>query len=81
MKKSTLISLIALGVAIIGALIALVAFLKRSRCTLCEDFEGESLPDFSIDDEDFEIPSVTMDEPGCVRAAPVEAVDVAENAE
>ena len=41
MKKSTLISLIALAVALAGAMIALVAYLKRSRCSLCEDFEDE----------------------------------------
>ena len=44
MKRSTLISLIALGIAIAGALIALIAFFKRDRCSLCEDFEDEEIP-------------------------------------
>ena len=56
MKKSTLISLIALAVALVGALIALVAYLKRSRCALCEDFEEEDMSDIDLDIADYDIP-------------------------
>ena len=62
MKKSTVISLIALGVAIAGALIALVAFLKRSRCTLCEDFEDEDMSDLSLDDEMSAVSGIDLEE-------------------
>ena len=55
MKKSTLISLIALAVALAGAMIALVAYLKRSRCSLCEDFEEEDLSDIDLDIADYDI--------------------------
>lgn len=51
MRKNTWISLIALGVATVGVLIALIAFFKRNRCTLCEDFEDEEMPDLSDDEE------------------------------
>ena len=56
MKKSTLISLVALAVALVGALIALVAYLKRSRCVLCEDFEEEDMSDIDLDIADYNIP-------------------------
>ena len=45
MKKSTLISLIALLVAAIGVLIALVAYFKRKRCALCDDFDEDMIDD------------------------------------
>ena len=71
MKKSTLISLIALAVALVGAQIALVAYLKRSRCALCEDFEEEDMIDIELDIADYDIPvsdlenDLPEEEPAC----------------
>ena len=62
MKKSTLISLIALAVALAGALIALVAYLKRSRCSLCEDFEEEDMSDIELDIADYDIPTADLED-------------------
>ena len=39
MRKSTVISLIALLVSIVGLLIALIAYFKRRSCALCDDLE------------------------------------------
>ena len=50
MKKSTWISIIALLISIIGVLIALVAYFKRKRSVLCDDF-GENY--YDEDDFDF----------------------------
>lgn len=45
MKKSTVISIIALVVALAGAAVALYTFFKNSRCYLCDSFDDEMLPD------------------------------------
>ena len=39
MRKSTVISLIALLVSFVGLLIALIAYFKRRSCALCDDLE------------------------------------------
>ncbi len=50
MRKSVIISIIALLISMIGVLIALVAYFKRRRCVLCDDFGDENY----YDDEDFD---------------------------
>ena len=50
MKKSVLISLIALGVSLVGLLIALAAWLHRKKELDCDDFDDDLL----MDDDDSE---------------------------
>ncbi|MBP1581619.1 MAG: hypothetical protein J6A26_04400 [Oscillospiraceae bacterium] len=54
MKKSTLISLIALLVAVAGVLIALAAYFKKKKETLVDDFDDELLYDDLEDEEYYE---------------------------
>lgn len=49
MKKSVVISLIALGVSVIGLIIALAAWVQKKRDLICDDFDDDLLTD---DDED-----------------------------
>lgn len=51
MKNSTLISLIALLVSVVGLMIALVAYFKKRSCVLCDDLEDD-LVEFYGDDDD-----------------------------
>ena len=51
MKKSVLISLIALGISLIGLIIALAAWLHKKNDLDCDDFDDDLLMD---DDEDME---------------------------
>ena len=51
MKKSVLISLIALGVSLVGLVIALAAWLHKKRDLVCDDFDDNLLLD---DDEENE---------------------------
>lgn len=50
MKKSVLISLIALGVSLVGLLIALAAWLHKKKELDCDDFDDDLL----MDDDDSE---------------------------
>lgn len=55
MKKSTLISLFALLVAVVGVLIALAAYFSKKKETVCDDFDDELLyDDFEEDSEYYE---------------------------
>lgn len=57
MKKSTwILSLVALVVALSGVIIALIAFFKRRKCVLCDDYEDEMMPDFTLN------PDVDLDD-------------------
>ncbi len=67
MKKSTLISLIALLVAAVGVLIALVAYFKRKRCVLCDDFDEDMIDD--CPDCDYYSTDLEEDDEGNVEAA------------
>ena len=49
MKKSVLISLIALGISLVGLVIALAAWMRKKRDLDCDDFDDDLLMD---DDED-----------------------------
>ena len=48
MKRGTAISLVALLVAMVGALVAFAAYLKTSRCMICDGYDD----DFLIDDDE-----------------------------
>ena len=52
MRKSTVISLIALLVSIVGLLIALIAYFKRRSCALCDDLDDALMEYYDEDDED-----------------------------
>lgn len=59
MKKSTLISLIALGTAIVGVLIALAAYFSKKRTALYEEMDD----DFDFEDpDDIEYYSTNVEE-------------------
>ena len=61
MKKSVLISLIALGISLIGLVIALAAWLHKKKDLICDDFDDDFLTD---EDEDAEyIAAQYMDHP------------------
>lgn len=48
MKKGTIISLLALGTAAIGLLVALAAYFSKKHCVVCDDMDD----DFYYDDLD-----------------------------
>ena len=48
MKTSTLLSLIAIVVALAGLLVSVAAYFKKNRCSLCDN-----LDDMLDDDDDF----------------------------
>ena len=50
MKKSVLISLIALGVSLAGLVIALAAWMRKKKELCCDDFDDDLL----MDDDDSE---------------------------
>ena len=52
MRKSTVISLIALLVSFVGLLIALIAYFKRRSCALCDDLDEDLVEYYDEDDED-----------------------------
>ncbi len=53
MKKSTLISLAALAVAVVGVLIALAAYFKKKQDTLVDDFDDELFYDDLEEDTEY----------------------------
>lgn len=73
MRKGTFIAIIALTIAVAGAIVAFAAYFKHRRCTLCDDFDEGILDDdmsdldyyatqVEDDDEDDVMPSDTADE-------------------
>lgn len=50
MKKSVVISLIALGVSVIGLIIALAAWVQKKRDLICDDFDDDLLTDNEEDE-------------------------------
>lgn len=70
MKKSVLISLIALGISLIGLVIALAAWLHKKKDLICDDFDDDLLTD---EDEDAEyIAAQYMDHPAKEENEPEE---------
>jgi len=49
MKNSTIISIIALLVALVGVLISLVAYFKKRNCTLCDDLDDMVFDEDGLD--------------------------------
>ena len=54
MRRSTIISIIALAIAAAGVVIALLAYYKRRECSLCDDLEDEMLGEMAIGDDEFD---------------------------
>ena len=50
MRKSIIISLIALLISITALLVALIAYFKRRSCALCDDLDDDLLECFDEDD-------------------------------
>lgn len=48
MKKSVIISLIALGISLVGLVIALAAWVQKKKDLICDDFDDDLL----MDDDD-----------------------------
>lgn len=66
MKKGTLISIIIALVAIAGALLGLVAYMRTRRCMECDDLEEDYIPDADPDgdyDMDYYVDGHPLDEP------------------
>lgn len=59
MRKSGIISLIALLVALTGVVIALAAYFKRRSCVVCDDFD-----DAMMDDDEYFAAQLDEDEDG-----------------
>lgn len=51
MRKSTIISIIALLVSIVGLLVALIAYFKRRSCALCDDLDDDLMEYYGEDDD------------------------------
>ncbi|MDD3229892.1 MAG: hypothetical protein PHE09_11830 [Oscillospiraceae bacterium] len=79
MKKGTLLSLIVAAIALTGAVLGLVAYLKSRRCYDGKDLDDEYMPEL---DEDFPEEYYTDDSccGGCA-AKPAEASEEALKAE
>ncbi|MEG1448128.1 MAG: hypothetical protein RR048_01430 [Oscillospiraceae bacterium] len=55
MRKSTIISLIALGTAAVGLLVACAAYFSKKHCVVCDDMDDDFYyDDLDSDDEYFE---------------------------
>lgn len=67
MKKSTLISLAALAVAVVGVLIALAAYFNKKKETLCDDFDEDLLYD-DLDDTEYYDAHIDDDDEECCDA-------------
>lgn len=61
MRKGTFIAIIALTIAVIGAIVAFAAYFKHRRCALCDDFD-EGMLDDDMSDLDYYATQVEDDE-------------------
>lgn len=65
MKKSTLISIIIALIAITGALLGLVAYMRSRRCLECDDVEEDFIPQDDYDSDYYDdSPSAQTDAAG-----------------
>lgn len=53
MRKGTFISILALMVAVVGAIVAFAAYFKYRNCVLCDDFDEDDMPDDDLSDLDY----------------------------
>ncbi len=60
MRKSTIISIIALLVSIVGLLVALIAYFKRRSCALCDDLDDDLVEYYGEDDDEDGCDSCTL---------------------
>ena len=82
MKKSTFIAVIALLVALCGTVIALVAYLNRKKCVVCDDLEDELFYDDDNDDIEYYATQIQQeDEPCTCEHCVEETAPVQEEAE
>lgn len=65
MKKSTFIAVIALLVALCGIVIALVAYLSRKKCVVCDDLEDELFYDDDNDDIEYYATQIQQEDEAC----------------
>ena len=61
MGKNSFIAIVALLIAVAGAIVAFAAYFKRRKCALCEDFDDE-LMDEEAEDLDYYATQVESDE-------------------
>lgn len=59
MGKGTFISIIALMVAVVGAIVAFAAYFKYRNCILCNDLADDEMPDDDLSDLDYYATPVT----------------------
>ena len=72
MKKSTFISILALLIAAIGAVVAFLAYFSKRKCVLCDDFD-EFEEDMSGEEPgDISYYAAEMDTIGAEEAEPSE---------
>ena len=73
MGKTTFIAMIALLIAVAGAIVAFAAYFKRrSQCTLCDDFD-EDMSEGGMDDLDYyatQLDQEELDDDETADAAP-----------
>lgn len=61
MGKNSFIAIVALLIAVAGAIVAFAAYFKRRKCALCEDFDDE-LMDEEAEDLDYYATQVESDD-------------------
>ena len=49
MGKNSFIAIVALLIAVAGAIVAFAAYFKRRKCALCEDFDDELMDEDDLD--------------------------------
>ena len=62
MKNNTLLSLIALIVAVIGVMTAVILFMRKKRCELFTKIDASLDEDDEIDDEDIDFDAILEDQ-------------------
>ena len=80
MKRSTLIALISLLVAVTGTVIALAAYLNHKKCKECDDLDDEFFYDDDEDEIEYCATQIRQEEEcgcGCCGGEQKEASEVA----
>lgn len=80
MRKGTFIAIIALTIAVIGAIVAFAAYFKHRRCALCDDFD-EGMLDDDMSDLDYYATQVEEDDDDDYESAADVAADAEEETE
>ena len=69
MGKNSFIAIVALLIAVAGAIVAFAAYFKRRKCALCEDFDDE-LMDEDAEDLDYSATQVESDDDALEEQTP-----------